>query len=199
MEDAGHLQCVCVCVCVCAGAQLLSHVQLFVTLWTVACQAPLSMGFSRQEYWSGLPFPPPGIFQTQGSNPGLLHLLHWQVDSSPLSPLGSPSRTMAKKTRSSGWRHSADRAWVQTELEADWDWRRERRLGWKWITIEAITLRAWSQKIKYPLSHQKLIANQLKSSLVCSLVWIAYTVPEDLPSSSICLSHVLLGSWLLSP
>ena len=37
-----------------------SHVQLFVTLWTVARQAPLSMGFSRQEHWSGLPFPPPG-------------------------------------------------------------------------------------------------------------------------------------------
>ena len=50
------------------------------TLWTVARQAPLSMGFSRQEYWSGLPFPPPGIFPTQGSNPRLLHcrwLLHW--------------------------------------------------------------------------------------------------------------------------
>ena len=41
-----------------------------------------SMGFSRQEYWSGLPCPPPGIFLTQGSNP---HLLHWQVDSLPLS------------------------------------------------------------------------------------------------------------------
>ena len=41
---------------------------------TVAYQAPPSMGFSRQEYWSGLPFPPPGgIFLTQGSNPGLLH------------------------------------------------------------------------------------------------------------------------------
>ena len=38
----------------------LSHVQLFGTLWTVALQAPLSMGFSRQEYWSGLPSPPPG-------------------------------------------------------------------------------------------------------------------------------------------
>ena len=42
------------------GVQLLSHVQLFATLRTVARQAPLSMGFSRQEYWSGLPFPPPG-------------------------------------------------------------------------------------------------------------------------------------------
>ena len=36
-----------------------SCVQLFVTLWSLACQAPLSMGFSRQEYWSGLPCPPP--------------------------------------------------------------------------------------------------------------------------------------------
>ena len=43
------------------------------TPWTVAHQAPLSMGFSRQDYWSGLPFPSPGIFPTQGLNPGLLH------------------------------------------------------------------------------------------------------------------------------
>ena len=49
----------------------LSQVRLFATLWTVAHQAPLSMGFSRQEYWSGLPFPSPGFFPTQGSNPGL--------------------------------------------------------------------------------------------------------------------------------
>ena len=39
---------------------VLSRVHLFATPWTVACQAPLSMGFFRQEYWSGLPFPPPG-------------------------------------------------------------------------------------------------------------------------------------------
>ena len=43
-----------------------SHVQLFVTLWTVACQAPPSMGFSRQEYWSGLPCPPPGDLPDPG-------------------------------------------------------------------------------------------------------------------------------------
>ena len=51
----------------------LSHVQLFATPWTVAYQASPSMGFSRQEYWTRLPFPSPGIFPTQGSNPGLLH------------------------------------------------------------------------------------------------------------------------------
>ena len=55
------------CVCVCA--QLLSHVQLFVTLWTVAHRAPLSMGFPRQEYWSGLPFPPPGDLPHPGIEP----------------------------------------------------------------------------------------------------------------------------------
>ena len=46
-----------------------SHVQLSVTLWTVACQAPLSMGFSRQEYWSGLPCPPPGDLLDPGIKP----------------------------------------------------------------------------------------------------------------------------------
>ena len=67
-----------------------SHVQLFVTLWTAACQAALSRGFSRQEYWSGLPCPPPGIFLTQGSNPCLLCLLHWQASPLPPAPLGKP-------------------------------------------------------------------------------------------------------------
>ena len=47
--------------------------QSFTTPWTVACQAPLSKEFSRQEYWSGLPFPTPGDLPNQGLNPGLLH------------------------------------------------------------------------------------------------------------------------------
>ena len=46
--------------CVCVSAKSLSHVWLFVTLWFVACQAPLPTVFSRQEYWSGLSCPPPG-------------------------------------------------------------------------------------------------------------------------------------------
>ena len=48
----------------------LSRVWLFVTPWTVAHQAPLSMGFSRQEYWSGLPFPSPGDLPNPGIEPG---------------------------------------------------------------------------------------------------------------------------------
>ena len=48
----------------------LSHVRLFATPWTVAYQAPPSMGFSRQEYWSGLPFPSPGDLPDPGIEPG---------------------------------------------------------------------------------------------------------------------------------
>ena len=47
----------------------LSHDQLFVTPWTVACQTPLSMGFSWQEYWSGLLFPSPGELPNSGMEP----------------------------------------------------------------------------------------------------------------------------------
>ena len=49
--------------------RMLSRVQFFVTSWTVARQAPLSMGFSRQEYWSGLPFLPPGDLPEPGIKP----------------------------------------------------------------------------------------------------------------------------------
>ena len=51
---------------VCVHDQLLSHIQLFATSWTIACQAPLSMEFSRQEYWNGLPFPSPGDLSDLG-------------------------------------------------------------------------------------------------------------------------------------
>ena len=59
------------------------------TLWTVAWWAPLSMGFSRQEYWSGLPFTPPGNLPHLGINRCLLSLLHWQAASFPLVPPGN--------------------------------------------------------------------------------------------------------------
>ena len=55
------------CVTLCyAGLGCFSHVQLFATPWTVALQAPLSLGFSRQEYWSGVPFPTPGDLPDPG-------------------------------------------------------------------------------------------------------------------------------------
>ena len=66
---------------------MLSCVLLFATLWTVANQAPLSMVFSRQEYWSRLPFPSPGDLPNPGIEPGSPAL---QVDSLPSEPLGKP-------------------------------------------------------------------------------------------------------------
>ena len=64
--------------------------RLFTTLWTIACQAPLSMGFSRQEYWLGCHFLTQGIFLTQGLNWHLLYHQHWSTDSLPLCHLESP-------------------------------------------------------------------------------------------------------------
>ena len=65
----------------------LSCVRLFATLWTVAYQAPLSMGFSRQEYWSGLPFPSPGGFPNPGIEPRSPTL---QTDALTSEPPGKP-------------------------------------------------------------------------------------------------------------
>ena len=65
---------------------LLSRVWLFASPWTNLLQAPLSMGFPRQEYWAGCHSLLQGIFPNQGSNPCLLH---WQVDSLPLKHQGS--------------------------------------------------------------------------------------------------------------
>ena len=65
-----HTACVCVCVCVCVYTlSCFSGVQLFVTLWTIACQALLLMECSRQEYWSGLPRPSPGDLPNPGIKP----------------------------------------------------------------------------------------------------------------------------------
>ena len=69
---------------ICAKCAVLSRsVMSLATQWTVVHQAPLSIGVSRQEYWSGLPFPPLGIFLTQELN---LCLLNWHVGSLPLAP-----------------------------------------------------------------------------------------------------------------
>ena len=65
----------------------LSHVRLLVTPWTTAHQAPLSMKFSRQEYWSWLPFPSPGDCPDAGTEPGSPAL---QADSLPSEPPGKP-------------------------------------------------------------------------------------------------------------
>ena len=70
-----------------SACQSLSHIQLFATPWTVVNQAPLSMEFPRQEYWSGLPFPPPGDLLDPGIESASPELA---AASLPLSHLGSP-------------------------------------------------------------------------------------------------------------
>ena len=60
------------------------------TQWTIACQVPLSMGFPRQEYWSGLPFPSPGDFPNSGIELGCPAV---QADSFPTEPPGKPDST----------------------------------------------------------------------------------------------------------
>ena len=117
-------------------ACMLSHVQLFSTTWTVAHQAPLSVEFSRQEYWIGLPFLPPGDLPDPGIKP--MHLLHWQVDSSLLSHWRSPNSVLGlpnfpfllfqqKEGRHLGARcltcvicdnRNNLRVWIQTELDS---------------------------------------------------------------------------------
>ena len=104
--DVLHLLCphswltqrVCVIVCVCV---LVSRIQLFVIPWTVAHQAPWSMKFSRQEYWSGLPFPFPGYLPDPGIEPGSSALwadcLLFEPAEKPKDTEGSPCQTMRAK------------------------------------------------------------------------------------------------------
>ena len=83
-------------ICVC----MLSHVRLCVTPRAIASQTPLSVGFSRQEYWSGLPCPPPGDLLSPGIEPVSPEL---QVDSLPAEPPGSPVE-MQMDTDTERWR-----------------------------------------------------------------------------------------------
>ena len=101
---------------------IISHTVLFgglvakpcptlVTLWTVACQAPLSMGFSRQEYLSGLPCPLQGIFPALGLYPHVLHLLSCRRILYLLSCLGSPLTALTQKVNQ-GSAHKTCFPWV---------------------------------------------------------------------------------------
>ena len=81
----------------CTPSRSVSPVCLFVILcgsWTVAHQAPPSMGLSRQEYWNGLPFPSPGHLPDPGIKAMSLRLQHWQADSLLRHHLGSPQHNI---------------------------------------------------------------------------------------------------------
>ena len=93
LEMAWNLKplCVCVCVCVCARVRACVRARLSPSLFIpMGCSlpAPLSMEFSKQDYWSGCHFLIQRVFLTQRLSPHLLHLPHWQEDSLPLHHLG---------------------------------------------------------------------------------------------------------------
>ena len=116
-----------------------SCVQLFVTLWTIAHQAPLSMGFSMQEHWSGLPFPSHGIFLTQGSNPDPLWLLQcrqilyrWATREAPYIQYGTIKKRLTSDF--STWvlnvgRKVKEEHHQSSKRKSDlWTWHYSRRL-----------------------------------------------------------------------
>ena len=87
-SDEKYVLCVCVCVCVCARA--LSCDQLSATLWTVPARLLCPWDSPGKNTGVGCHTLLQGIFPTQGSNPCLLHFLHWQAGSLPLEPPGKP-------------------------------------------------------------------------------------------------------------
>ena len=90
-----------------AKGKSLSHVQIFVTPWTVAYQAPLSMGFSRQEYWSGVPFPSSRDLPNPGIKPRSPAL---QTDTVPSEPLRKPPLIKGNCKPGSSWREVS---WIE--------------------------------------------------------------------------------------
>ena len=81
---------------------MLSRVSLSVILWIAALKAALSLGFPRQEYWSGLPFPPSGDLPDPGIKPeSPVTPTFWQVDSLPLEPHGKPQMTVPRASHPS--------------------------------------------------------------------------------------------------
>ena len=91
--------------------QSLNCIWLFGTPWIVAFQAPLSTGISRQEYWSGLPFPPPGDLPNSGIKPGFPAL---QVGSLPSEPRGNILSTYLKVAKRVKWSHHTQHTHTHT-------------------------------------------------------------------------------------
>ena len=111
-------------------SKLLSRIWLFATPWTVACLAPLSMEFSRQEYWNGWHYLLQGIFPTQGSNSGLLHcrqilyqLSHYvRVLCPPLTPrVYSDSFPLSRLSNHLLFRRIFNQGSVKSTLTAPWE------------------------------------------------------------------------------
>ena len=133
-----------------------SLIRLCTTLWTAAHQAPLSMGFSRQEYQSGLLCPSPGDLLTQVLNPSLLYLLHWQAGSLPHATW---------ETQRRHWRNDASKLWCWRRLlRVPWTARRSNQSILKEINPES-SLKGLVLKLQY-FGHPMWRAGSLAKTLM---------------------------------
>ena len=136
-----------------------SHVRLFVTPWTIACQAPLSVGFSRQEYWSGLPFPSPGDLPDPGIEPRSPKL---QADTLTSEPSAKPMKL----------------EWVADPFSRRSSWPRDRTgvsyiaggFFTSWVTREALFSICILYSFKV-LFHERLLQDIEYRSLCQTGVW----------------------------
>ena len=130
---------------VCSGASVAPDFATLWTItcmWTVACQVPLSLGFSRQKYWSGLPCLPQGTFLTQGLNP---HLLHCRRILYPLSLLGSP--------------------WLQYAVSQN-NYNNSIKDHWSQITITNIIVEKYEYCKDYQMWHRNIKWSNGKMGLI---------------------------------
>ena len=120
----------------------LSHVRLFATLWTVAHQAPLSMGFSRQGYWSGLPFPFPGDLPDPGIEPRAPAL---QADALPSEPPGIATRAITVPHHYQGSLHCNEITFLVTVTPKPLIYLLCRQMGlYTWIKSLSFNLKSAS-------------------------------------------------------
>ena len=105
-----------VCTCVLSGFRC---VRLLATVWTIAHRAPLSLGFSRQEYWSGLPFPSPGDLPNPGIEPKSPAASALQPDSLPLSQQAGPISAVSRSSSFSRVLEVWDTLSCHSESESD--------------------------------------------------------------------------------
>ena len=167
---------------------VLSHfscVQLLATLWTVALQAPPSVGFSRQEHWSGLPRPPPGALPDPGVPLDLRCLLRGQAGSLPLAPQGQVrGNTLVQMLVSSGWRSETPQVeCLKTEVHfhiflTDWI-ERTLDLSLSNLRERVKDKKVWRAAVQAGAKSQTGLRDGTAASLLAQLhpVW----APEDKP------------------
>ena len=158
-----------------------SRVWPFATSWTVARQALLPMRFSRQEYWSGLDTLLQGFFPTQGSNPHLLCLLHWQAGSLPLAP---PGKSQCWRQRHRQRKTGTERGGEERREGKGKEGTRERERG---------RGRFWVHLYLPRVLKESRVEKAVCWPAICSVL---ASQPDSCPCCSICLLPALTISGL---